>query len=214
SISIIDPIFTLPLLALAGITAYTKRLLFARLAMLWVILYLGLGVVQRERVETIGLELALSRNHQPVRLVSRPAFGNLLLWKTIYETDDKYYVDGVRSAVDVTIFPGQSIEKLNLERDFPWLQKDSQQANDINRFEWFSSGFVAIHPNHTNRVIDVRYSMLPNEIDPLWMIELDPEKSIEQHVDFLQQRAGAREKLGVLWQMLLGRAPGNSAPGN
>jgi hypothetical protein len=32
------------------------------------------------------------------------------------------------------VYPGDSVPKLDLERDFPWLDHKSQQARDIERF--------------------------------------------------------------------------------
>ena len=70
--------------------------------------------------------------------------------------------------------PGTSVARLELERDLPWLDADSQQARDVERFRWFSDGYVALDPSVPNRVIDMRYSLVPNEIDPLWGVDLDP----------------------------------------
>jgi len=30
--------------------------------------------------------------NQPIRLEVKPSFGNLVVWKVIYEIDDKYYM--------------------------------------------------------------------------------------------------------------------------
>ena len=83
---------------------------------------------------------------------------------------------------------------------------DSQQARDIERFRWFSDGFVALHPQNPKQIIDVRYSMVPDEIDPLWMIELDPKKDAKDHVDYIHQHNRVKEKEVKLWDMLLDRA--------
>ena len=102
-------------------------------------------------------------------------FGN-----TVYETDDAFYVDAVRVRIGSQVFEGASIPKLDVARDFPWLQSDSQQAKDIERFRWFSDNYVARDPNNPDRIIDVRYSMVPNEIAALWSIGLDPRSTRRQ----------------------------------
>ena len=67
-----------------------------------------------------------------------------------------------------------STPKFSLERDTPWMHVGSRQHLDLKRFEWFSSGFITLHPEHKNVVGDLRYSMLPHRISPLWGIVLDP----------------------------------------
>jgi len=132
-----------------------------------------LGIVQRERAETFGWQLAQQRGHKPENLEAKPSFANILVWKVIYTAKENYYVDGVRIGLNYTHYRGDSIAKLDVARDFPWLNQDSQQAKDIERFRWFSNGYVAVSPEHPNRIIDIRYSLIPNEIRGLWGIELN-----------------------------------------
>ncbi|NKB77737.1 MAG: metal-dependent hydrolase [Gammaproteobacteria bacterium] len=205
NISIIDPIFTLPLIAFIVLTVTRKKVFYARAAFVWIFIYLGLGVIQRERAEMVGWELAQSRNHEPSRLEAKPAFGNLLVWKVIYEADSKYHVDGIRIGLDKTIYPGESIDKLAITRDFPWLNPNSQQAKDIERFRWFSDGFLTLSPEKPSRIIDARYSMLPNEVKGLWMIELSPTADFDEHVSYHHQTGEGRDKVNRLWDMILGR---------
>ena len=94
-------------------------------------------------------------------------------------------MDGIRVGLTTKIYPGESIDKLNVSRDFPWLDPNSQQAEDVERFRWFSQGFVALSPINASRIIDVRYSMLPDEIKGLWMIELDSTLAPNEHVRYL-----------------------------
>ena len=207
TISIIDPLFTLPMLALVLLAAIRRNSLYAKFALIWIFAYMSFGIFQRIRTEAAGYDLANSRGHQPVRLESKPGFANQLLWKVIYESDGRYYVDGFRAGLDLKHYPGDSIDKLDTQRDFPWLDPASQQARDIERFRWFSSDYVAVHPDKPNRVIDIRYSMVPNEIEAIWMIELDQRARPDQHVGYAhahQTRDNAPEKL---WDMLVNRYP-------
>ncbi len=116
--------------------------------------------------------LAEQRGHEPVRVQVKPSFANRHLWKTIYEYDDHYYVDAVKLLLDAKIIPGSRIKKLDVKRDFPWLPENSQQARDIGRFRWFSDDFLAVSVTDPNMVIDIRYSFLPNRIDPMWGVEV------------------------------------------
>ena len=203
TISIIDPLFTLPLLALVIIALKKKNPGFAQLALCWVIAYQGLGIFQNQRVAAAGAQLAEQRGHAPMRLEVKPSFGNLLLWKVIYEVEDGYYTDAVRAAARLTVYPGEFIPRLDIERDLPWLDKDSQQANDLERFYWFSRGYLSLDPDNPLRVIDMRYSLVPNEAKGMWSIWLNQQAAKTDHVTMKQDRdtSGARrEKFGrMLW---------------
>ena len=154
----------------------------------------------------MGWEVAAQRNHQPVRLEAKPSLGNLLLWKVIYETPERFYVDAIRVGARKTLFPGDSVAKLNTPRDFPWLAAESQQARDVTRFSWFSDGYVAQDPAHPNRIMDVRYSAIPNEITPLWSIELSPAATDDQHVGYIMSREIPQERVEAFKAMLFYRA--------
>jgi inner membrane protein len=166
------------------LTVIKKSKFISRATFVYGLLYLSLGVVQRERAESIGLKIAKARGHNPIRLESRPSFGNLLLWKTIYETENKFYVDAVRVGLRTKFYEGESIFKLKIKRDFPYLDPKSTQAKDIERFRFFSNNYIAKHPTSGEHIIDIRYSMIPNKITPMWGIKLTPYKS-NQHTPFV-----------------------------
>ncbi len=204
TISVIDPLYTLPLLALIITAALKHRPRLAHIAAVWALAYPTLGLVQRDRAVEAGWELAESRGHQPIKLEAKPSMGNILLWKIVYEIEDDYFVDAVRAGSELTLYPGSSIAKLELARDFPWLEPDTQQALDVERFRWFSNGYLAADPKHPNRVIDIRYSMLPNEATGLWSIGLSPLAKPDQHVSYLTQRNPDRLTTDTFWAMLRG----------
>ena len=153
TISIIDPLFTLPLLLAVVLAGRRGRPLFARLGLLWACGYMALGLWQRNEAMEMGYALAAQRGHEPLRLEAKPSFANILVWKIVYETGDRYYVDAVRASWAPRVFAGDSVEKLVIHRDLPWLDRDSQQARDVERFRWFSNGYVASDPRNPNRVI-------------------------------------------------------------
>lgn len=203
-ISIIDPLFTLPLLFLVLLSAKTCLQRYACLSLAWATLYLSFGLLQNERALTIGHALAAERGHDPARITTKPSFANLAVWKIIYEADNTYYVDAVKPGLfGKTIWPGDSIKKLDLARDLPWLDADSQQAEDIERFSWFSAGYVALDPEHADRIIDIRYSMLPNEISALWGIHLNALAAPDDYVQYYSARGATGSRFQVLWKMIV-----------
>jgi len=201
NISIVDPLFTIPLFMMMVLTVIKKSQFIPRAALVYGVLYLLLGVVQRERAESIGMEIAKGRGHNPIRLESKPSFGNLLLWKTIYETNDKFYVDAIRLGLRPEIYKGDSIFKLKIKRDFPNFDPKSIQAKDIERFRFFSNDYIAKDPTSEEHVIDIRYSLIPNKITPMWGIRLTPSKS-NQHTPFIIFPRDTKNSARVLWKML------------
>lgn len=207
NVSIIDPLLTLPLLLSVLCSRLSCRRWPATLGMIWVLSYLSLGVLARDAAQNEGREIAISRGHNPVLIEAKPSFANLLLWKTIYREADHYHVDAVRLRLrgQAVVYPGESLPILNLSRDFPWLDPDSVQAKDVERFRWFSMGYVAADPSVPDRIIDIRYSLLPNEIKPLWSIELDQNTQSSQHVRYVVSRERDEGTVARLWTMISGK---------
>ncbi|MDB2557290.1 metal-dependent hydrolase [Luminiphilus sp.] len=204
NISVVDPLFTLPLLAAVVLAGIKQSALTARLGMLWGLLYLAFGLVQQDRATTAGEALAASRGHDSVVVSSKPSFGNILLWKVMYEHNDRYYVDAVRVATDVQLLEGDNVARLNIDTHFPWLDAESQQAEDLERFRWFSRDYLAVDEDDPEFVVDMRYSLLPNEIKGLWGIRLDATSSQDQHVEWTARRSAGAERFDELFGLLMG----------
>jgi inner membrane protein len=201
-VSIVDPLFTVPVLVLVVLAGLRRKPALARIALTWAGLYLAAGALQHQAALAMGREIAAARGHVPIRLQVKPSFGNILVWKSIYETPDRFHVDAVRAGILPRAFTGVSLPKLDIGRDLPWLDPASQQAQDIARFSRFSDGFVAEDPDRPNRIIDVRYSFVPNTVSALWSIELTPGAPLGTHARYRTHREYARESLGRLWSML------------
>jgi len=203
NVSIIDPLFTIPIVALVFLSILLKKISLSRWAALWALLYLLMGIFLNDIALDAGKEIAYSRGHEITRITAKPTFGNLFLWKVIYETEATFYTDGVRILPTRKIFQGESIEKLDLTRDFLWLKNDSQQSRDIVRFRWFSQDYLAISPEKSNLIIDVRYSILPNTVSGLWGIELHQHVGNQEHVKFIQNRNATKGSFKKLFSLII-----------
>lgn len=201
-VSVIDPAFTLPILILLVFTMLKRNAWLARIAVVWALTYPTLGMIQRDRAEAAGWQLAKERQHTPIRLEAKPTFANILVWKVIYETEDNYHVDAIRVSGSIKTYPGESIAKLNLNRDFPWLDLNAQQGKDIERFRQFSNGFLAKSPSDELHIIDVRYSMVPNQFNALWSIKLSPLASTNDHAEYVTHRDNSPESRQLFSDML------------
>lgn len=202
-ISVIDPLFTLPILIGLTLAARSQSHKFTTAAILWGAIYLSFGLIQHDRALQLGEQIASSRGHHPERLEAKPSFANLLIWKVVYQVDNHFYVDAVRPGLtENKHWSGDKIPILNLERDFPWLDPTSQQARDIERFRWFSAGYIAADKTSPNSIIDIRYSMLPHEIKPLWGIRIDPRGDNNHPATYYTERDDSQTALTRLIDML------------
>lgn len=204
-ISIIDPLFTLPLAAGVVFSMVGRSAVPVRAALCWCALYLCFAIYQNGAAREMARDLAIERGHSPEQLAVKPSFANLIVWKSIYAADGRFYVDAVRPSFGARVYEGDSVAVLDVARDLPWLQDATQQAEDVRRFGHFSDGYLSIHPQDPKRVIDVRYSMLPNQIDPLWSIRLDPSAEADAHVVFRHHRDESEPRMADLWAMITGR---------
>lgn len=205
TVSVVDPLVSLPLIFFVILAAAKRSRTFAVAGLVWVIGYQFIGLYQQQRVLAVGKELAQQRGHQPIRIEAKPSFGNIVLWKVIYEIDNGFFTDGIRAGKSITIYEGEQTAKLNIERDFPWLDASSQQAKDIERFRWFSQGYLAIDPSNPFAIIDARYSLLPNQAKGMWGIQLSPTANKLAHARTVMTRRLSAESWQTFVDMLFGK---------
>ena len=204
NISIIDPLFTIPILIFVGTAIKTRKRLFSFFAIGWAAFYLSLGFVQYERTLSVAIELAHSRGHNAERLTLKPSFGNLILWKSIYQHEEKFYVDAIRTVRSSTWCSGENIRMFDYQQHLPDLDEDSQQKKDIERFRWFSQDYLGFD-EEKNLVTDVRYSMIPNQITPMWGLVIDDQQDLSEHALWWTSRSLEQSQLDLFKEMLSGK---------
>ena len=204
SISVIDPLFTLPVIILCLITLIKGDKKYSFYSIAWILMYQLAGFIQKDRAENIIHDYAKIKGHDVNEIEAKPSFGNIIVWKVIYTTSEKYYVNAIRLSVDHKIYPGESIEKLDVSKSFPWLDASSQQAKDIEKFRWFSNGYLAVDKNNKDVISDVRFSTLPNQVEGLWGIKLDEKKNDFEHVEYVTNRKRDLDRLNILINMVSG----------
>ena len=204
NISIIDPLFTIPVLIFVGTAIKTRKRLFSFFAIGWAAFYLSLGFVQYERTLSVAIELAHSRGHNAERLTLKPSFGNLILWKSIYQHEEKFYVDAIRTVRSSTWCSGENIRMFDYQQHLPDLDEDSQQKKDIERFRWFSQDYLGFD-EEKNLVTDIRYSMIPNQITPMWGLVIDDQKDVNEHAIWWTSRSLEQSQLDLFKEMLSGK---------
>jgi len=203
-VSIFDPLFLLILAVtlIAGIR--WRKALPARIGLLLAAAYLSIGWFQHQRAETTIRTTILQRGHEAGSLTVKPTMGNLLLWRTIYRDDDTYHVDGVRLGMGADrVYPGNTVPAFLQSRDLPTLATDTVMDRDIRRFEFFSDGYLVLHPDDPGLLGDVRYAMLPTSVRPLWGIRLNLQQP-DLHAPFETTRRISRQEIDQFIGMLGG----------
>ncbi|WP_126456629.1 metal-dependent hydrolase [Sulfuriflexus mobilis] len=206
-IAIVDPIFTLALI-IGVVMAWRRRSWRpARWALVVAGGYLLLATVQLQRAESAIESLAAMRGHTPARLIAKPSFGNIVLWRGIYEANGRFYVDAVHVGLQPRIYSGSSIDKYIPARDAHDLPSGSVLYRDILRFQEFSADYIALHPERPNVLADIRYSIQPDSLLPLWGIEMDLSRP-QQHVRFRVYRSLNKKRRQRFFAMLMNENPG------
>ena len=205
-ISIFDPLFSVVLIAAVVYGAVKRQPRATRVGMVFVAAYLLLGAFQHERAESLAQVHAQQRGHTIERLIVKPTLGNLLLWRSVYESEGMYYVDAVRVGLpnNSTVFEGNRVQAFDVNRDLPQVTDQMVVYRDIQRFALFSDGFLAWHPERPNVLGDVRYAMLPTSIRPLWGIALNLDAPNE-HVTFDTYRTMSDTERQAFIAMLFNR---------
>lgn len=205
-IAIVDPLFSAFLLVALVWGLKQCRSGPARVGLALAGSYLLLGVWQHHAALQVAGQLAQQRGHEVERVIVKPTIANLLLWRSIYEAGGVYHVDAIRLGLwgSDRIYAGASAPRFDVTRDRPDIAPDSILGRDIERFASLSDDFVITDPGRDGVLIDLRYSMLPIGLTPMWGIDLNV-ASQDQHARFSVYRdrpGNMREKFIA---MLLGR---------
>ncbi len=174
-ISIIDPVFSIILLV--GLVKAARRASPrpAVIALCLAVLYLGVGMVQRERALAAQRELAAARGHSVEHARAVPALGSVVLWRTLYRARSGVHVDAHR----LVPFMEQAVQERGSAPAYSaFMAGYVRHKQDIlRRFLAFTDGLAVVGPTTTRaeflvqRVSDPRYS-LTYGLDGLWGMDL------------------------------------------
>jgi inner membrane protein len=195
----------LPGASLPSSIRYLRWRCSARVGLAFAGAYLLLGLWQHQNALETARELATLRGHEVKRILVKPTLANLILWRSVYQSGDTFYADAIRVGPGSNRFyPGGSARMFVPARDLPDLPRDSVLARDIERFYRLSNDYVVPDPSRNNVLIDIRYSMLPTSVTPMWGIDIDL-ASPTQHAKFRIYRDRSENMRETFVAMLLGR---------
>ena len=205
-ISIIDPLFTVPLLLGCLFGAWRLRARPPRLALGLGLAYLCLCSLQHGRALGALHEAVLARGHEgATRLEAKPSLGNNLLFRCFYELEGEYHVEAVRVPWwgEAEHLVGERHPVLDADDFSERFELDEVQRQDIERFRAFSDGFLIEDPRFEGVVSDFRYASLPGSVAPLWGVEVTG-LSPGEHVRFTRFNRFDPEMRARFWEQLWG----------
>ena len=195
----------MPIIFLIITALKTKKRLISVAAVGWAVIYLGLGFYQYERAFSAAMQVASARGHRAERLTLKPSFGNIILWKAIYQHDEYYFIDAIRTVSTPQWCSGSNIEIFDSNRHTPFLDIRSQQGEDVERFRWFSQDYLG-YDAEEQLIADVRYSMLPDEVSPMWGLRVNSRSKPNEHASWWASRGLSPQKLRKFTGMLSGNS--------
>ncbi|HRK07404.1 MAG TPA: metal-dependent hydrolase [Pseudobdellovibrionaceae bacterium] len=213
-VGVIDPLPTLCWLVAVSVAVSSRRfnaITWARVGLAISFSYLAIAGWQQERATSLQARLIENRHGEASsaalgtgpRASVKPTLLQILLWKSIYEINGRIYTDALWMGVGPKIYPGQCVEKYEI-----LAPKNSILESDLKRFAWFSDAWLGVvadrsRPPEVIAVGDVRYSMLPHQIEPLWGIEFNLNQA-EQHVQTWSSRRRDGHTLREYFRMIRG----------
>ncbi len=203
-IAIVDPVFTLALLAglVVALVRGTARPAAAALA--FGAAYLVLGGVQHARAGGAQRELAAQRGHAPARVEVMPTLANNLVWRALYEHDGRIYSDRIRVGwlSGATVREGWSLPLVRAA-DLTPAETARDRRQSFARFAWFSDHWVARSPADATLLADMRYTLSAEAFDPIWGIRFTAEGAPTE-VEWLNRARDRRVNLGETWREISG----------
>lgn len=184
-ISVIDPMFSVPLALLLGLALLRNSRLLARIAALWVLFYLAIGWFQQSRAESIVAHWAETRGIEAQRVVAKPAFANLILWRGLVDDGERLHSLAIRIVPgrQTLLWPGSVVQRFEPST----FAERTRLRSDMERFAHFSDHWTFRYFRYEDEttwfVGDFRYAIDPASQRPLWGIRLNPEQQ-EQAVSF------------------------------
>jgi inner membrane protein len=209
SISIIDPLYTVPLVAAVVIVLFLRKTAAARKA----VILMGLGLSTAYLGATLAIKAHVGSvvetqlEHQGVayqRLMTTPTIFNTVLWRATAEVSGGYLV-GYRSLFDTRPDIAFRFVPRNDE-----LLDDIRQSRAVQKLLWFSNGWYTVRQSLDSTLLfsDLRFGEFHTESEAdgdyifTWRLISDTAGTRFVQLDPMVEEPG--RAIGFLWDRMLG----------
>lgn len=162
NLSIIDPLFTVPIILSLTVALFLKREGAPRQrwwigTTTWLLTYVGLSFWAKNEADKIFHEELTKRGVTPLRTMSGPSFGNIILWRAIAETENEIYVSYWSLWDRIGKNKTRPYEMVKVEKNHQALN-DLTKSNHIETITWFCQDWHAVVTDDQNQIaiIDMR----------------------------------------------------------
>jgi inner membrane protein len=207
-ISIIDPIYTLLLMAGVVWSTVKRSPRPAWIGLAAASAYMALCAFQHQRALEVQARVMAFRGHEAAEVRVMPQLGQSLLFRSLYRMPDGVMViDALRVPFigEPTLRAGGRLEVFDPadEKLVERAVEPDRLRRDLARFAWFAEGCWARTPADPELVGDMRFAGDPAGLDALWGIVVDPEDPVPvRAVD-----GGGDFDANALWREIAGSDP-------
>jgi len=207
SIFVIDPLYTLPFLfCLIMVMRFKrnnpKRQKWNHLGLLISSSYLLLTVITQQIVASKFEKNLSEQNIEYTRKIVKPSPMNIILWNSVIETENGYYMG------DYSFFDSQPIFWDYYPKNHK-LVKDIANEKVIRQLQWISEGWFIITEKRNRRYFnDMRFGLISTDRknpEFSFSYEIITENEQINAIEVTNKRKGrAKELLSNLWQRIKG----------
>jgi inner membrane protein len=204
SIYIIDPLYTVCLLAGLGV-ALARRdwrgLRWNRIGIALSTAYLAWSVLAQWHVRGVAQEALAARGTPPDRLLVTPTAFNTVLWRIVAMRDDGSYEEGFYSFFD----GDRPLRTARYEGGSPQLRESLRNMESVLRLANFSHGFYKLHERDGSAwVTDLRMGQEPHYVFSFMVARREGGIWVPVVPQLQGSRGDVRRALAWLWQRLRG----------
>ncbi len=209
TISVVDPMYTLPFLLCVIVASILRRGSRARAIVNWVGIgvssaYMLFTVFNRQHIDSVFDRALESRNIEVERQRVGPVILQNILWSCVAESDDAYYV-GLYSMFD----SDPNMHWINVLPKDKEAIKFLEPYSEYQTLKWFSDGYLqVVDLDTTYELFDLRFGALSDTIkdgsDFVFNMVLRP---VGDRMEFSQSRNN-KQSIGETFRGLVTRAKG------
>jgi inner membrane protein len=209
NISIIDPLFTVPLLLVIAVALFLRKSPFARRVVILTglalsTIYMAITIVIKIHARAV-VERSLAEQEMVYgRLMTTPTIFNSVLWRATAEVEDGYYV-GYYS-----LFDTRPDIKFRYISSNDTLLTGIRDSRAVKQLLWFSNGWYTVRESGNGSLIfsDLRFGEIYTESDRQgqfvfnWRLTTDKSGTSITQLDPQVEDAG--KAMQFLWNRILG----------